>query len=346
MLGNGVGEVLVQEGVRLLPWDERRSFGAGGCTVITLGRKVNSVGFGRKNGLKSVRPGSLEVGSIRRIQEIGYGVLEFLGVGTTFNRLKWMIPTLLSRSISGLRKKKLIGVVRCITRKLLHMVRSWINDDVHDLESVEIEFPDIVFNDTLTSEAALSCEPTVISLNDEIDFKISFDESDDEDYTIAFDKNSFSYKIISANDLKTNSENDNDKVDMPSFLLPEPTVSYFDDFEYFKDFENEFPAIVYNDSPTSKSDLLTELILSPQHIDKFNLKEETSFSECDEEEQNVLNFNDLFSFNEDTAPELHKKPRRLKDLYTVSRSSHTPYSRINSRNILEYYNRGPHSKEL
>ncbi|GJX73043.1 hypothetical protein Tco_0311638 [Tanacetum coccineum] len=42
-----------------------------------------------------------------------------------------------------------------------------------------------VFNDTLTSEAALSCEPTVSSLNnDEIDFRISFDESDDEDCTL------------------------------------------------------------------------------------------------------------------------------------------------------------------
>ncbi|GJW80666.1 retrovirus-related pol polyprotein from transposon TNT 1-94 [Tanacetum coccineum] len=42
----------------------------------------------------------------------------------------------------------------------------------------------IVFNDTLTSEATLSCEPTVSSLNnDEIKFRISFDESDDEDCT-------------------------------------------------------------------------------------------------------------------------------------------------------------------
>ncbi|GJR01613.1 hypothetical protein Tco_0524597 [Tanacetum coccineum] len=30
---------------------------------------------------------------------------------------------------------------------------------------------------------------------------------------------------------------------------------------------------------------------------EFNLKYETSLSECDEEEQNVLNFNDLFPFN-------------------------------------------------
>ncbi|GKF85918.1 hypothetical protein Tco_0253745, partial [Tanacetum coccineum] len=40
----------------------------------------------------------------------------------------------------------------------------------------------IVFNDTLTSEATLSCEPTISSLNnDEINFRISFDKSDDED---------------------------------------------------------------------------------------------------------------------------------------------------------------------
>ncbi|GJS52461.1 hypothetical protein Tco_0625823 [Tanacetum coccineum] len=52
--------------------------------------------------------------------------------------------------------------------------------------------------------------------------KISFDESDDEDYTIVYDENSFSYKIISVNNLKTNSENDNEKVNMPLFPSPEP----------------------------------------------------------------------------------------------------------------------------
>ncbi|GJY14738.1 hypothetical protein Tco_0385160 [Tanacetum coccineum] len=92
-----------------------------------------------------------------------------------------------------------------------------------------------VFNDTLMSE------PTVSSLNNEIDFRISFDESEDEDYT--------------------------------------PTVSYFNDLDFFKDFEKEFPAIVYNDALTSKSDFLTEPTVSPQHIDKFNLKDETSLSE-------------------------------------------------------------------
>ncbi|GJY08956.1 hypothetical protein Tco_0377141 [Tanacetum coccineum] len=90
---------------------------------------------------------------------------------------------------------------------------------------------------------------------------------------------------------------DNDKVNMPSLPSPEPTVSCFDDLDFFNDFENEFPAIVYNDAQTSKSDLSTEPILSPQHIDEFNLKDETSLSKCDEEEQNVLNFNDQFPFN-------------------------------------------------
>ncbi|GJW47390.1 hypothetical protein Tco_0079036 [Tanacetum coccineum] len=110
----------------------------------------------------------------------------------------------------------------------------WDNEDVHDLGSVETEFPAIVFNDTLTSEATLSCEPTVSSLNnDEIDFRISFDKSDDDDCT--------------------------------------PT------------------AVSFNFS--------TKPVLNPQHIDEFDLKDETSLSECDEEEQNILNFNDLFPFN-------------------------------------------------
>nr|GEY90566.1 hypothetical protein [Tanacetum cinerariifolium]GEZ12456.1 hypothetical protein [Tanacetum cinerariifolium] len=141
--------------------------------------------------------------------------------------------------------------------------------------SVETEFPAIVFNDNLTSNETLSCEPAVSSLNNnEIDFRILFDEFDDEDYTVIYDRT----------DLKTDSKNDDDKVNMPSFPSPEPTVSYFDDLDYFKDFEKEFPAIVYNDALTSKLDFLTEPTVSPQHIEEFNLNDETSLSECDEEE--------------------------------------------------------------
>ncbi|GJS29648.1 retrovirus-related pol polyprotein from transposon TNT 1-94 [Tanacetum coccineum] len=171
----------------------------------------------------------------------------------------------------------------------------WYDEYIHGLRSVKTKFPAIAFNGEVSSET-LSCEPTVSSLKDEIDFRVSFDDSEDEDYMVIFDKNSFSYKKNSTTDLKTDLENNNEKV-IPSLLSPEPAVSCLDDLDFFKDFENEFTAIVYNDAQMSKSDLLTKPILSPQHIDKFDLKNETSLSKCDEEEQNILNFIDLFPFN-------------------------------------------------
>nr|GEU58008.1 hypothetical protein [Tanacetum cinerariifolium] len=152
-----------------------------------------------------------------------------------------------------------------------------------------------VFNDALASEVALSCEPMVSSLNNnQIYFRILFDESDDEDYMVIYDKNSFSYKIFFVNDLKTDSENDNYKVNMPSFSSSESTVNYFDDFDYFEIFEKEFLAIAYNDALTSKLDFSHELTVNPQHIDEFY---ETSLSEYDGEKQNVIYFSDLFPFN-------------------------------------------------
>ncbi|GJS22893.1 hypothetical protein Tco_0451525 [Tanacetum coccineum] len=172
-----------------------------------------------------------------------------------------------------------------------------VDDDLRDLSSMEAEFPAIVINDAFASQNTLQYKSQVITpINDEIDFRISFDESDDEDYTIICDKNSFSYKMISVNNLKTDSENDYEKV-MPSIPSPEPVISCFDDLDFFKYFENEFSAIVYNDAQKSESDLLTGPILNPQHIDEFDLNDKTSLSEYDEEEQNILYFNDLFPFN-------------------------------------------------
>ncbi|GJZ03857.1 reverse transcriptase domain-containing protein [Tanacetum coccineum] len=170
-----------------------------------------------------------------------------------------------------------------------HVIRSkmeYCEDEDECLTNFETKFPAIVLDNTLTFDETISCGPMVSPLNyNEIDFRISFDESDDEDYTVVYDENSFSYKIIFVNNLKTDFENDNDKVNMPSFSSPEPEVIYFKDLDFFKDFENEFPAIVYNDALTSKLDLLTKPTISPRHIDEFDLKDETSLSECDEEEQ-------------------------------------------------------------
>nr|GFA70083.1 hypothetical protein [Tanacetum cinerariifolium]GFA79696.1 hypothetical protein [Tanacetum cinerariifolium] len=76
----------------------------------------------------------------------------------------------------------------------------WYDEDVHDLKSVKTKFPAIVFNDNLTSDETLSCEPKVSSLNNETGFKILFDESDDKDYT--------------PNDSKLDKDNYDDKVDI------------------------------------------------------------------------------------------------------------------------------------
>ncbi|GJU33055.1 hypothetical protein Tco_1176644 [Tanacetum coccineum] len=93
-----------------------------------------------------------------------------------------MHKTVLVSQTSG-RKSRRRGKV--YNSEIATYGKIWDNEDVHDLGSVENEFPAIVFNDTLTSETTLSCEPTVSSLNnDEIDFRISFDESDDEDCTV------------------------------------------------------------------------------------------------------------------------------------------------------------------
>ncbi|GJY31919.1 hypothetical protein Tco_0415414 [Tanacetum coccineum] len=120
-----------------------------------------------------------------------------------------------------------------------------VDDGLYDLRSVEAELPAIVIDDTVTPQDALPCKSQVSTpVNDEIDFKISFDDSDDENYTIICDINSFSYKMISVNNLKTDSENDNEKAGIPSFLPPIPTTSYIDDLDLFNDFENKFLAIV------------------------------------------------------------------------------------------------------
>ncbi|GJX93251.1 hypothetical protein Tco_0347837 [Tanacetum coccineum] len=68
----------------------------------------------------------------------------------------------------------------------------------------ENEFPAIVYNDALTSEPEVSSEPTVIAypaIKIDLDFKISSSDFDDEYYTFIYDKNSFSYKLVSINDL-------------------------------------------------------------------------------------------------------------------------------------------------
>ncbi|GKC45500.1 hypothetical protein Tco_1063222 [Tanacetum coccineum] len=63
-------------------------------------------------------------------------------------------------------------------------------EDIDYFKDFEIDFAAIVYKDALVSDHEISSEPTVSSFDDnEIDFKISFDESANEDYTFIYDKN-------------------------------------------------------------------------------------------------------------------------------------------------------------
>nr|GFA26179.1 hypothetical protein [Tanacetum cinerariifolium] len=162
----------------------------------------------------------------------------------------------------------------------------YCEDEDDCFTNFESDFPAIVLDDTLTASKALSWEPTVSPLNNnEIDFKISFDESDDEDYIVIFDENSFSYKIVFVDNLKTNSENENDKVNMPSSSSPKPTISYIDDLDFFKDFEKEFPTIAYNDDLKIKSDPLNEPSL---RIPNYRQDKEQKMMKLDHHDPNAL----------------------------------------------------------
>ncbi|GKE65765.1 hypothetical protein Tco_1519926, partial [Tanacetum coccineum] len=83
----------------------------------------------------------------------------------------------------------------------------------------ETDFPAIVYNDASTSNQNVSSEPTVSiynAINSDIDFHISFSDFGDEDYTFIYHKDSSSYKLIPANDLKLELVNKHVKINIES----------------------------------------------------------------------------------------------------------------------------------
>ncbi|GKB32585.1 hypothetical protein Tco_0871986 [Tanacetum coccineum] len=92
-----------------------------------------------------------------------------------------------------------------------------IYDDIDLFKDFEANFPAIVYNDALAFDPKVSSKPTVSphnAIKDDFYFTISFSESDDEDCTFIYDKNSSSYKLISVNDLKSDTGNDIDEINV------------------------------------------------------------------------------------------------------------------------------------
>ncbi|GJR37484.1 hypothetical protein Tco_1213168 [Tanacetum coccineum] len=84
-------------------------------------------------------------------------------------------------------------------------------DDLDSFIDFETNFPAIIYNDTSTSNQNVSSEPTVSIYNAikaNIDFNISFSDSDDEGYTFICDKNLLYNKLIHVDDLKPKPVND------------------------------------------------------------------------------------------------------------------------------------------
>ncbi|GJV51080.1 hypothetical protein Tco_1446821 [Tanacetum coccineum] len=106
--------------------------------------------------------------------------------------LSWIIQTSLWKNTSDSKKKKLKDKVEHLIGKLPGSGKMGYYEDL-SFTDVETEYPAIVLDDI--SDAAFSRKPTVSPLdNNEIDFNISFDESDDEDYMLVFNENSFPVK--------------------------------------------------------------------------------------------------------------------------------------------------------
>ncbi|GKA19966.1 hypothetical protein Tco_0699881 [Tanacetum coccineum] len=111
---------------------------------------------------------------------------------------------------------------------------TYVNMESEDLDSfTEYEggFPAIVYNDAPASSHYVSSKPAVSIYNaiqSDINFSISFFDSEDEDYVAQFDGDSFNNKIIPIETLKPEPVNDHVKVNNKSSsenIVIKPTES-------------------------------------------------------------------------------------------------------------------------
>ncbi|GJV70979.1 hypothetical protein Tco_1490974 [Tanacetum coccineum] len=105
--------------------------------------------------------------------------------------------------------------------------RIWDDNEVYNLKSVETKFPAIVFDDTFTSQAALSLhaityndaliEPSISPQHiDEFDLKneTSLSIYNEEELNVLYFNDLFPFNIIYPNDLKSDTDNDDNEIDM------------------------------------------------------------------------------------------------------------------------------------
>nr|GEV23798.1 putative reverse transcriptase domain-containing protein [Tanacetum cinerariifolium] len=92
-------------------------------------------------------------------------------------------------------------------------------EDFNSFTDFEADFLAIVYNDALTSKENVLSKPTVSiydAIKTDLDFSISFFDSEEEDYTFICDKDSLSYKLIPVDDLKLEPEKDHVEINIES----------------------------------------------------------------------------------------------------------------------------------
>ncbi|GJY39370.1 hypothetical protein Tco_0425734 [Tanacetum coccineum] len=93
-------------------------------------------------------------------------------------------------------------------------------EDINNLRFFETKFPAIVYEDVLTSELEFSSEPKVSpQYVDEANLKneTSLSEYNDEEYNAISYNDLFYFNIISVNDSKLDTDNDDDKIHIKFF---------------------------------------------------------------------------------------------------------------------------------
>ncbi|GKB77026.1 hypothetical protein Tco_0943921, partial [Tanacetum coccineum] len=117
-------------------------------------------------------------------EHVEKGIVELFFIGT-----EYQLADLFTKALPKDRFKYLVRRLgmRCLTLEELEVKMDDPNITMEEyirLEEEKARKHVIDYNDAFTSEVTLSCKPTISPLNDnKIDFRISFDESNDEDYT-------------------------------------------------------------------------------------------------------------------------------------------------------------------
>ncbi|GJV80934.1 hypothetical protein Tco_1516804 [Tanacetum coccineum] len=110
-------------------------------------------------------------------------------------------------------------------------------------------------------------------------------------------------------------------------------IRYFEDIDYFKNFETEFPAIVYKDALTSKPEVSSEPTVNPNHINF-----EMSFSESDDEDYTFINNKDSFSYKlifiDDLKPDKDKNDNKIDDKLSSNNISAKPLDSVLDFDVL------------